>query len=75
MSILDQLKERRVFRVAAVYVIVAWGILQVLDVIDHKRHGVALTLHGDFTIDLALTLLTATKRRCWNPVAAGHVVR
>ncbi len=33
MSILDQLKERRVFRVAAVYAIVAWGILQVLDVI------------------------------------------
>ena len=33
MSILDQLKERRIFRVAAVYVIVAWGILQVLDVI------------------------------------------
>lgn len=33
MSILDQLKQRRVFRVAAVYAIVAWGILQVLDVI------------------------------------------
>ena len=33
MSLLDQLKQRRVFRVAAVYAIVAWGILQVLDVV------------------------------------------
>ncbi|TDG11391.1 hypothetical protein E2F43_18570 [Seongchinamella unica] len=33
MSILRELKQRKVFRVAAVYVLVAWGILQVVDVI------------------------------------------
>ena len=34
MSIIQELKERKVFRVAAVYVVVAWGILQVIDVIS-----------------------------------------
>ncbi len=33
MSIIQELKQRKVFRVAAVYVLVAWGILQVIDVI------------------------------------------
>jgi hypothetical protein len=34
MSIIQELKQRKVFRVAAVYVLVAWGILQVIDVIS-----------------------------------------
>jgi hypothetical protein len=34
MSILQELKQRKVFRVAAVYAIVAWGLLQVIDVIN-----------------------------------------
>jgi len=34
MSILRELRRRKVFRVAAVYAVVAWGILQVVDVID-----------------------------------------
>lgn len=33
MSIFGELKQRRIFRTAAVYTIVAWGILQVVDVI------------------------------------------
>ena len=33
MSIIQELKQRKVFRVAAVYVLMAWGILQVIDVI------------------------------------------
>lgn len=34
MSLLQELKQRKVFRVAAVYVVLAWGILQVLDVVS-----------------------------------------
>ena len=34
MSIIQELKQRKVFRVAAVYTVVAWGILQVVDVIS-----------------------------------------
>jgi hypothetical protein len=34
MSIIQELKQRKVFRAAAVYVVVAWGILQVVDVIS-----------------------------------------
>ena len=34
MSLIQELKQRKVFRVAAVYVVLAWGILQVLDVVS-----------------------------------------
>jgi hypothetical protein len=34
MSIIRELKQRKVFRVAAVYAVLAWGILQVVDVIS-----------------------------------------
>ena len=34
MSIIQELKQRKVFRVAAVYLVIAWGILQVVDVIS-----------------------------------------
>ncbi|MEP1470403.1 MAG: hypothetical protein ABJK25_05480 [Halieaceae bacterium] len=34
MSFIQELKQRKVFRVAAVYVVLAWGILQVLDVVS-----------------------------------------
>lgn len=34
MSLLHELKQRKVFRVAAVYVVLAWGILQVVDVVS-----------------------------------------
>lgn len=34
MSFLQELKNRKVFRVAAVYAVVAWGVLQVVDVIS-----------------------------------------
>lgn len=34
MSIIKELKQRKVFRVAAVYLVIAWGILQVIDVIN-----------------------------------------
>lgn len=34
MSIIKELKRRKVFRVAAVYLVIAWGILQVIDVIN-----------------------------------------
>jgi len=33
MSILSQLKQRKIFRTAAVYAVVAWAILQIVDVI------------------------------------------
>ena len=34
MSLIKELKKRKVFRVAAVYAVVAWGILQVVDVVS-----------------------------------------
>ena len=34
MSIKQELKRRKIFRVAAVYAVIAWGILQVIDVIN-----------------------------------------
>ena len=34
MSIITELKRRKVFRVAVVYAVVAWGLLQVVDVIS-----------------------------------------
>lgn len=34
MSIIEELKQRKVFRAAAIYAVVAWGILQVVDVIS-----------------------------------------
>jgi len=34
MSIIRELKQRKVFRVAAVYAVLAWGILQVVDAIS-----------------------------------------
>jgi hypothetical protein len=34
MSLFRELKQRKVFRVAAVYVVLAWGILQVVDVVS-----------------------------------------
>ena len=34
VSVLQELRRRKVFRVAAVYVVVAWGILQVIDVVS-----------------------------------------
>ena len=34
MSLLQELKQRKVFRAAAVYCVLAWGILQVLDVVS-----------------------------------------
>jgi hypothetical protein len=34
MSLLQELKQRKVFRVAAVYAVVAWGILQIVDVVS-----------------------------------------
>ena len=34
MSFLQELKNRRIFRVAAVYAVVAWGVLQVVDVVS-----------------------------------------
>lgn len=50
MNIMQELKQRKVFRVAAVYVVVAWGILQVVDVI-----GAPLNLPGWFpTVTLLL---------------------
>ena len=50
MKIIQELKRRKVFRVAAVYAVVAWGILQVIDVI-----GTPLNLPGWFpTVTLLL---------------------
>jgi len=34
MSLFQELKQRKVFRVAALYVVLAWGILQVVDVVS-----------------------------------------
>ena len=34
MSFLQELKNRKIFRVAAVYAVVAWGVLQVVDVVS-----------------------------------------
>jgi hypothetical protein len=33
MSVLEEIQRRKVFRVAGVYVLVAWGVLQVIDVV------------------------------------------
>ncbi|MFK8021298.1 MAG: hypothetical protein AB8B86_16150 [Pseudomonadales bacterium] len=34
MSLLEEIKQRKVFRVGAVYAVIAWGMLQVVDVIS-----------------------------------------
>ena len=59
MSIIEELKQRKVFRVAAVYAVVAWGVLQVLDVIAEPLNLPAwfstvtvLLLAGGFPIAL-----------------------
>ena len=51
MAIIKELKQRKVFRVAAVYAVVAWGILQVIDVI-----GAPLNLPHWFSTVIVLLL-------------------
>jgi hypothetical protein len=37
MSFLGEIKQRKVFQVAAVYLVVAWLIMQAVDVVNEPR--------------------------------------
>ncbi len=72
MSLLGEIKRRKVFQVAAVYLVVAWLIIQVVDVVnepltlpDWFDTVVILLLTIGFPIAVILTWPLISRLRGW----------